>query len=102
MLSMSGALVETASNGKEGVEKALSGSYAIVLMDLQMPEMDGHAATQELRRQNYQGPIIALTAHAMAEERQRCLASGFNSHLSKPINRNTLLQTLVTFRQLFG
>ncbi|MBC7533816.1 MAG: response regulator [Oligoflexus sp.] len=101
MLKMSGAVVDTASNGREGVEKALTGKYAIILMDLQMPEMDGHAATQELRRQNYQGPIIALTAHAMAEERQRCVVSGFNSHLSKPINRKTLLQTLVTFRDHF-
>lgn len=101
MLRMSGANVETASNGREGVEKALTGKYSIILMDLQMPEMDGHAATQELRRQNYLGPIIALTAHAMAEERQRCVVSGFNSHLSKPINRKTLLQTLVNFRDNF-
>lgn len=101
MLRMSGAVVETAINGREGVEKAITGAYAIILMDLQMPEMDGHAATQELRRLKYQGPIIALTAHAMAEERQRCIVSGFNSHLSKPINRKTLLETLVTFRDHF-
>ncbi len=101
MLRMSGAQVETASNGKEGVEKAITGEYFIILMDLQMPIMDGHAATRELRRLKYEGPIIALTAHAMAEERTRCMASGFNSHLSKPINRKTLLQTLVTFRDHF-
>ncbi len=98
MLRMSGAIVDTATNGREGVEKALSGDYDVVLMDLQMPEMDGHAATQELRRFSYRKPIIALTAHAMAEERQRCLSEGFNSHLSKPINRKLLLSTLQEFR----
>lgn len=101
MLTMSGAQIETAINGREGVEKALSGTFDVVLMDLQMPVMDGHAATQELRRKGYDGVIIALTAHAMAEERQRCELSGFNSHLSKPIHRKILLQTLMEFRDHF-
>ncbi|HYX33088.1 MAG TPA: response regulator [Oligoflexus sp.] len=99
MLKMSGVKVETASNGREGVQKAQSGTFDCILMDLQMPEMDGYAAAQELRRQGYTKPIIALTAHAMGEERQRCLASGFNSHISKPISRKILIQTLVQYSQ---
>ncbi|MDQ3230473.1 MAG: response regulator [Pseudobdellovibrionaceae bacterium] len=99
MLKMSGVKVETASNGREGVQKAQSGTFDCILMDLQMPEMDGYAAAQELRRQGYAKPIIALTAHAMGEERQRCLASGFNSHISKPISRKILIQTLVQYSQ---
>jgi PAS domain S-box-containing protein len=101
MLKLSGAQIEVASNGREGVEKALAGEYDVILMDLQMPVMDGHTATQELRRNEYNGLIIALTAHAMAEERQRCEMSGFNSHLSKPIHRKILLQTLAGFRERF-
>jgi CheY-like chemotaxis protein len=97
MLKMSGVKVETASNGREGVQKALGGAFDCILMDLQMPEMDGYAAAQELRRQGYGKPIVALTAHAMGEERQRCLASGFNSHISKPISRKVLIQTLVQY-----
>ncbi|WP_141735324.1 response regulator [Oligoflexus tunisiensis] len=97
MLKMSGVKVETASNGREGVQKALAGQFDCILMDLQMPEMDGYAAAQELRRQGYGKPIVALTAHAMGEERQRCLASGFNSHISKPISRKVLIQTLVQY-----
>lgn len=97
MLKMSGVKVETASNGREGVQKALGGQFDCILMDLQMPEMDGYAAAQELRRQGYGKPIVALTAHAMGEERQRCLASGFNSHISKPISRKVLVQTLVQY-----
>jgi CheY-like chemotaxis protein len=97
MLRMSGVKVETASNGREGVQKALGGQFDCILMDLQMPEMDGYAAAQELRRQGYVKPIVALTAHAMGEERQRCLSSGFNSHISKPISRKVLIQTLVQY-----
>ncbi|MES2745682.1 MAG: response regulator [Bdellovibrionota bacterium] len=101
MLKLSGAHIDIASNGREGVEQALRADYDVILMDLQMPVMDGHSATQELRRSGYQGLIIALTAHAMAEERQRCESSGFNSHLSKPIHRKTLLETLAGFRDHF-
>lgn len=66
----------------------------MVLMDLQMPEMDGYQATQMLREQGYKKPIIALTAHAMKEDRRRCLESGFDDHLTKPVDRRSLLQTL--------
>jgi PAS domain S-box-containing protein len=94
MLETAGIIVETASNGREGLEKAITGNFAVILMDLQMPDMDGYTATIELRKREYKKPIIALTAHAMTDERQRCLASGFNGHLSKPTKRKTLLQCI--------
>ena len=98
ILSLSGAYVESAPNGKMGIEKAMNGYYDVILMDLQMPEMDGYEATRELRRLNYNRPIIALTAHAMKEERKRCLDSGFNDHITKPVDRKFLIQTLSTYQ----
>lgn len=97
ILTRGGASVETANNGLEGVQKAMGGNYHIVLMDLQMPEMDGYQATKELRNRGYVRPIIALTAHAMKEERRRCLENGFNDHLTKPIDRHILLNTLSVY-----
>lgn len=100
ILTLAGSSVETASNGREGVEKALHGAFDSVLMDLQMPEMDGFEATRELRRQGFTKPIIALTAHAMKEERRRCLENGFNDQLTKPIDRTALVRTLLEFSRL--
>lgn len=94
LLTLVGASVETANNGREGVRKALQGDFSMILMDLQMPEMDGYEATRELRRQGYSRPIIALTAHAMKEERRKCLENGFDDHLTKPIDRESLLHAL--------
>jgi CheY-like chemotaxis protein len=94
ILRSAGARVETAANGKEALERALHGKFSLVLMDLQMPEMDGYEATKELRRRGYDRPIIALTAHAMKEERKKCLDNGFNDHLTKPIDRVSLLEAL--------
>ena len=92
ILRLAGAEVHTANNGKEGVEKALSDEFALVLMDLQMPEMDGYEATKILRKNGFARPIIALTAHALKEERLKCLSSGFNEHLTKPIDIDSLLR----------
>ena len=94
ILTLAGAQVDTANNGRQGVEKAVAGNYDVILMDLQMPEMDGFEATKQLRLQNYQRPIIALTAHAMKEERKRCLDSGFDEHITKPVDRKFLIKTL--------
>lgn len=96
-LSLAGASIETANNGKEAVDKALSGDFDLVLMDLQMPEMDGYEATRILRDKGYRKPIIALTAHAMKEEKQRSLRSGFDNHLTKPIDHRALVKTLSDF-----
>lgn len=93
-LAAAGAAVATANNGIEAVEKAATNNFSVILMDLQMPEMDGYEATKILRQRGYTLPIVALTAHAMKEERKRCLESGFDDHLTKPIDREALLQTL--------
>ncbi len=91
-LSRAGAKVDIASDGKKGVEMALAEAYDIVLMDVQMPVMDGIAAVKELRALKYSGPIIALTAHAMKEERARCVAAGYTNFLSKPLKREDLIE----------
>lgn len=93
-LNKSGIKPDTARNGREAILMAMDSPYDVILMDLQMPEMDGYAATLELRTQGYSGPIIALTAHAMIEEKKKCLESGFDGHISKPINFNSLIQTI--------
>jgi PAS domain S-box-containing protein len=97
ILKSAGARVEVASNGREAITKAWQGNYDVILMDLQMPEMDGYEATRTLRHEHYGRPIVALTAHALKEERRRCLESGFDDHLSKPVDRSTLLQSLSRF-----
>lgn len=94
LLRRTGARIETANNGKEGVEKALTGNFDIVLMDLQMPVLDGYGAIQQLKKLGYNKPIIALTAHAMKEERARCLQSGFSDHISKPVDRQLLIKVI--------
>lgn len=93
-LKNAGATVATANNGQEALLLARSQVFDVILMDLQMPLMDGYEATTELRRGGYKRPIIALTAHALKEERQRCLRSGFDDHVSKPVNRITLIQSI--------
>ncbi len=96
-LRRAGHSVELVNNGKDAVEAALraDGSLApfdVLLMDMQMPEMDGYSAASLLRQRGYRGPVIALTAHALAEDRQRCMQAGCDDHLVKPINPGTLLE----------
>ncbi len=97
ILTIAGAKVETANSGRQGIEKALHEDFSLVLMDLQMPDLDGFQATQELRNRGFIRPIIALTAHAMKEERKRCIDLGFNDHLTKPVDRDALLDTLSAY-----
>jgi len=96
------AQVDVAGNGQEGVDyinRHEPGYYNVVLMDLQMPVMDGYEATRLLRRdaRHVNLPIIAMTAHAMADERQRCMVLGMNGHISKPIDPEVLYATLAGF-----
>ncbi|TAN44107.1 MAG: PAS domain S-box protein [Nitrospirae bacterium] len=97
ILKNAGVTVDVASNGRNAVEMALSGeTYDAVLMDIQMPEMDGYEATRRIREKKTaeELPIIAMTAHAFAEERERCLSAGMNAHIAKPIDLNVLYETL--------
>jgi signal transduction histidine kinase/DNA-binding response OmpR family regulator/HPt (histidine-containing phosphotransfer) domain-containing protein len=96
-LQQAGVTVDIAVNGREAVEMVgKGGHYDAILMDLQMPEMDGLEATRRIRAQAHgeTTPIIAMTAHALLEERQRCLEAGMNDHVSKPIEFTTLFRTL--------
>lgn len=96
LLQKNGASVEVVENGRLAVEHALaaqrtSREYDLILMDISMPEMDGYTATSTLRGAGYQGRIIALTAHATEEDRQRCLDSGFDGFATKPIQKDQLI-----------
>ena len=98
MLERMGCRVDTVANGKEAVEMAQSIAYDIVFMDCQMPEMDGYEATQEIRRREAGArrvPIVALTAHAMEGDRQKCLQAGMDDYVSKPIRREAIREVLV-------
>jgi len=88
ILGDAGITVDVAENGQIGVSKALENSYHLVLMDMQMPVMDGLAATRLIRRErsSQQLPIIAMTANAMPADRERCLEAGMDDHLAKPID----------------
>ncbi len=94
ILTKNGAKVDIANNGCEGVEKAMSGDYSIVLMDIQMPIMDGYEAIQKLRSLGYKGMVYALTAHAMAEERKKTQVAGYDGHLTKPLDTEVLVKTV--------
>jgi two-component system, sensor histidine kinase and response regulator len=100
LLEGAGATVKVANNGREAVDILSDGPqpppFDVVLMDLQMPEMDGYQATAKLRADvRFKDlTIIAMTAHATIEERQRCLAAGMNDHISKPIDPGNLFETV--------
>ncbi len=96
-LQSAGAKVSVASSGAEGVEMATHHSYTLVLMDLQMPGMDGYEAAATLRREGYSVPIIALTAHAMKEVQEHCIAAGFSDYFSKPVNSVEFIKKLATY-----
>jgi signal transduction histidine kinase/CheY-like chemotaxis protein len=95
-----GAQVSIADNGQIALERALAAAAAdcpfdVVLMDMQMPELDGYGATADLRAKGYHRPIVALTAHAMASDRERCIAAGCDDFLTKPVSRIALTDTIL-------
>ena len=99
LLRKIGATVEVAENGLIGYQAALAARdegqpFDLVLMDMQMPEMDGYTAARRLRDEGYTSPVVALTAHAMAHDRNRCLAAGCDDYLTKPIDHAKLIETV--------
>lgn len=101
ILKQAGADVLVAGNGQIAIDKVhdacIGGDlFDVILMDMQMPILDGYEATRQLRQKDYTGPIIALTAHAMAEDRQKCLAAGCDDFATKPIDRSKLIAMLKT------
>jgi len=93
-LSRSGATVEMAENGALALHIAEQSRFDVILMDMQMPVMDGYTATVRLREMGFTGPIIALTAHAMKGDRQKCEAAGCSGYLAKPVNMDELVRTV--------
>ncbi|HEY3967913.1 MAG TPA: ATP-binding protein [Planctomycetaceae bacterium] len=103
-LRRSGAQVTIAQNGQIVCQTALEAlarnePFQVILMDMQMPVLDGYAATGQLRRSGYELPIIALTAHSMPTDRQRCLDAGCDDYLTKPIDRDQLVASIARWRR---
>lgn len=94
ILEQEGAKVNTAAGGKEAIVMSMQDGFHAVLMDLSMPVISGQEATLELRRKGYKIPIIALTAHAMREEKEKALREGFNYYFTKPVVRDVLIGAL--------
>jgi polar amino acid transport system substrate-binding protein len=96
LLTSIGISVEVANNGQEALDLLAQRDYDGVLMDCQMPVMDGFTATREIRRQEKFAdlPVLAMTANAMAGDREMCLAAGMNDHITKPINVNSMFNTM--------
>lgn len=86
-----------AKNGLEAIQKFKENEVDLILMDIKMPEMDGLTATSEIRKISKQVPIIAQTAYAMSEDKNKCMYAGCNDYLTKPINHRLLLNTIDRF-----
>ncbi|MBC7783473.1 MAG: response regulator [Burkholderiales bacterium] len=101
-LTNAGAQVTIVDNGQVAIDEAMKAQkagepYAVILMDMQMPVLDGYAATAKLRAAGYRLPIVAITAHAMASDREKCLQSGCDDYLTKPILRDVMLRTIASY-----
>lgn len=97
VLAMAGAEIDTADNGEKAIQLVHQKSFDLLLVDLQMPVLDGYETTSRLRKEGFEMPIIALTAHALKEIRQRCLNSGFDDFITKPVDRLALINKIAEF-----
>ena len=97
VLEKAGCSITEAVNGKEGHDLALAGDFDVVLMDMQMPVMDGYQATSKLRQAGYKKTVIALTANTMLGDKEKCRVAGCDDFIPKPVEIDSLLQTLVPY-----
>jgi CheY-like chemotaxis protein/HPt (histidine-containing phosphotransfer) domain-containing protein len=102
LLARLGALVDVAADGREAIQAVRRGAYDLVFMDCQMPEIDGFDATRQIRRLEVQAgrrpmPIVAMTANAMAGDRERCIEAGMDDYLAKPVHREELAAVLAKY-----
>lgn len=96
-LQKTGVQLTVVDNALKAIEKVKNEDFDLILMDIQMPVMDGRKATQEIRQLGYNKPIIAFTAHAIESEQEKCISAGCNSVITKPINQKTLLNTVGSY-----
>lgn len=97
--------IDIAENGRIAVEKYISGKYDLILMDIQMPIMDGYMATRKIREWEKEHarssvPIIALTAYTLKENMQKCLDAGCNDYVSKPVTKENLLRVILKHSEI--
>ncbi len=102
ILNLAGAEVAIAENGEAAIARAREAEaagvpYDVILMDMQMPLLDGYAATERLRSSGYRRPIIALTAHALSDDRQRCLTAGCDDYMAKPVQFDRLVEIVARY-----
>jgi CheY-like chemotaxis protein len=94
LLKRMGLQVTIAEDGNQALQKVLTKTFDLILMDMQMPHMNGYDATKELRKKGFTTPIVALTANAMKGDDKKCLEVGCDEYLSKPIDRRELLEVI--------
>lgn len=94
MLTKLGFKVDLADDGLQAVEKAANNNYKLIFMDMQMPNMDGYDATQKIKEMGVETPVIALTAHAMFDDKKKCLDAGCDDYLSKPVMKESLIDMI--------
>ena len=99
LLEKNGFIVIGAENGREGIDKALRHSPRAILLDIQLPEMDGYTVAAELKKHGELGdvPIIAVTSYAMVGDRERILAAGATGYIEKPINPETFVSEIIGY-----
>ena len=105
LLHLAGLEVDTANNGEQAIDRVRTANYAIVLMDMQMPVMNGLKAARAIRElpgREKRPFILAMTANAFEEDRLACLDAGMDSHLSKPVDPDVLYETLIFWLEKFA
>jgi CheY-like chemotaxis protein len=106
-LTQAGAITREAEDGEQALrmvrhELELNSAFDLILLDMQMPRLDGYGTAIELRKLGFSGPIIALTADAMQGDMNRCLESGCDDYLSKPIDKQKFLEKIGHYLSLYG